>query len=110
VNADGVAIVPLRGEVDISRAAAVRVELLDSVQNRHQGLVVDLSEATYLDSAAVNAFFEVTGLLGERQLRTAFVIPPGSLVERVVSLVDLGSVASLVPDVDTGVEKIRSGA
>ena len=57
--------------------------------------MVDLSETRYLDSAGVNVLFELAEDLSERQLTFALVVPEGGLVERVVMLVDLASVAQL---------------
>jgi anti-anti-sigma factor len=103
---DGVAMVRLSGEIDIARSSSLRQELMGAVDNRDSGLVVDLSEATYLDSAGVNVLFEVGQALRERQLQMALVVPPDSLVERVVTLVDLGSVAPLERDAETAAERI----
>jgi anti-anti-sigma factor len=93
MTADGIQVVRLSGELDITRAPALRQELMRAAGNRDIGLVVDLSEATYLDSAGVNVLFELAEALTRRQLQLALVVPQGGLVERVVSLVHLDSVA-----------------
>jgi anti-anti-sigma factor len=103
------AVVRLTGDADITRAPAIREELTSAVDNRHAGLVVDLTETTYLDSAAVNVLFEVAETLRDHQLRMALVIPAGGLVERVVRLVDLDSVAPIRPDVDAALAYVREG-
>ena len=87
----------------------MREELLGAVGNRHAGLVVDLTGATYLDSAGVNVLFEVAESLRQRQLAMALVVPPDSLVERVVALVHLGSVAPVQPDVEAALAHIQGG-
>ena len=110
MSTDGVALVQTAGEVDITRAVALREELMSAVDNRDQGLVVDLSAASYIDSAGVNVLFEVAEALQQRQLRMALVVPPGGLVERVVTLVDLGSVAPLLPDTEAALAHVRDGA
>jgi len=106
---EGVPIVRLDGELDISRAASLRTQLLRAAGNRDAGLVVDLSDATYMDSAGVNVLFEVAEALKERQLEFAVVVPDGGLVERVVTLVDLSSVARLHRSADAAVTDIRGG-
>ena len=90
-----VRVFAVEGDVDIARAPVLREELRRSIDNRDRGLVVDLSETTYLDSAGVNVLFEVAEDLSDRQLAFAIVVPEGGLVERVVELVDLASVAAL---------------
>ena len=90
-----VRVVQIDGEVDTMRAPMLRDELRRKLDNHDIGLVVDLSEAQYLDSAGVNMMFELAEELGDRQIGLAIVVPEGGLVERVVTLVDLASVASL---------------
>lgn len=101
-----VRVVAVEGDVDISRAPVLRQELRRSVDNHDLGLVVDLSETRYLDSAGVNVLFELAEDLTERQLAFAVVVPEGGLVERVVMLVDLASVAQLHRSVAAAEEAI----
>jgi len=102
-----VAVVSLSGDVDVTGAASVRTKLVDAVSNRHAGLVVDLTDVSYLDSAGVNVLFEVADGLRQHQLHMAVVIPPESLVERVVTLVDLGSVVSVERDVEAALADVK---
>ena len=95
-----VRVVEIEGDVDIARAPLLREELRRSVDNHDLGLVVDLSETKYLDSAGVNVLFEVAEDLADRQLGLAIVVPEGGLVERVVALVDLAAVAGVHRTVD----------
>jgi anti-sigma B factor antagonist len=90
-----VRVFAVKGDVDVARAPALRDELRRSVANDDFGLVVDLSSTTYLDSAGVNTLFEVAEELRDRQLGFAVVVPEGSLVERVIELVDLASAAGV---------------
>ena len=101
-----VRVVAVQGDVDISRAPVLRQELRRSVDNHDLGLVVDLCETRYLDSAGVNVLFELAEDLTERQLAFALVVPEGGLVERVVMLVDLASVAQLHRSVAAAEEAI----
>jgi anti-anti-sigma factor len=105
-----VAVVQCDGDVDIIKAPTLRTELMAAVDNRHAGLVVDLSDVSYIDSAGVNVLFEVADELRQHQLGMAIVIPPGNLVERVVALVNLGSVAAIEPDLDSALARVREVA
>lgn len=109
-EAEGIRVVSLSGELEITRAPALRRELMGAVDNRDAGLVLDLNGATYMDSAAVNVLFEVAEGLSARQVKLAVVVPEGSLVERVVSLVDLGSVARLHPTLEGAVADVGSSS
>ncbi len=90
-----VRVVALEGDVDIPRAATLLDELRERVANHDLGLVVDLTEVRYLDSAGVNVLFELGEELADRQLAFAVVVPEGGLVERVIDLVNLAAVADL---------------
>jgi anti-anti-sigma factor len=105
---DAVGVVHLAGEVDIVQASALRERLLGAVRNQDLGLVVDLGPATYVDSVGVSVLFELAEKLGERQLRLAVVVPQGGLVERVLSIVNLASVAEIHRSVEDAVSAIRA--
>jgi anti-sigma B factor antagonist len=107
VRSDGIPVVSLSGELDITRSQALTQRLMGAADNRDIGLVVDLTEVTYIDSAAVNVLFEVAEALRQHQLAFAMVVPDGSLVDRVVTLVDLGSVARLHRSVEAAVADVR---
>jgi anti-anti-sigma factor len=102
-----VRVVPIEGDIDMMRAPILREELRRSVGNDDLGLVLDLSETQYLDSAGVNVLFELAEDLGERQLGFAIVLPEGGLVERVVELVDIAAVAGMHRSVEEATAAMR---
>jgi anti-anti-sigma factor len=104
---DLVGVVTPHGEVDIVQAHELRERLFGAVRNEDLGLVVDLTRATYLDSVGVSLLFELAEKLAERQLRLAVVLPTGGLVERVLTIVNLGSVAEMHSSVDGALSAIR---
>ena len=104
---DSVGVVTLSGEVDIVQANQLRDRLLGAVRNEDLGLVVDVTEASYIDSVGVSVLFELAERLTERQLRLAVVMPQGGLVRRVLTIVNLGSVAELHSTVDAALAAIR---
>jgi anti-sigma B factor antagonist len=105
-----VRVVELDGDIDLARAPALREELRRGVGNEDQGLVVDLSEVRYLDSAGVNALFEVAEDLAERRLKLAVVVPEGGLLDRVIELVDLRTVARVERSVADAVANLEGAA
>ena len=105
-----VAVVQCEGDVDIIKAPTLRTDLMGAVDNHHAGLVVDLSDVNYIDSAGVNVLFEVADQLRQHQLGMAVVIPEGNLVERVITLVDLGSVAPIERDLESALTRVREFA
>ena len=104
---DAVGVVHLAGEVDIAQAQELRGHLLGAVRNEDLGLVVDLTDATYIDSVGVSLLFELADKLASRQLRLAVVLPEGGLIERVLTIVNVASVAEIHRDVDDALSAIR---
>jgi len=104
---DSVGVVSLAGEVDIVQAHHLRARLMGAVRNEDLGLVVDLSGATYIDSVGVSLLFELAERLAERQLRLAVVLPDGGLVKRVLTIVNVESVAEIHPTVDDALAAIN---
>jgi anti-anti-sigma factor len=105
---DNVGVVTLTGEVDIVQAHQLRERLLGAVRNEDLGVVVDLTQASYIDSVGVSLLFELAEKLTERQLRLAVVLPDRGLVARVLGIVNLGSVAELHSSVDDALAAIRA--
>ena len=93
--------------MDIVQAGQLRERLLGAVRNEDLGLIVDLTEASYIDSVGVSLLFELAEKLSERQLKLAVVLPDGGLVGRVLGIVNLGSVADLHSSVDDALAAIR---
>ena len=104
---DSVGIARLSGDVDITQASVLREQLLGAVRNDDLGLVVDLTRATYVDSVGVSLLFELAERLTGRQLRFAVVIPQDGLVERVLTIVDLESVAGVHRELDEALAAVR---
>jgi anti-anti-sigma factor len=103
---DSVGVARLSGDLDIVRASALRKKLLSAVRNDDLALVVDLSDARYIDSVGVSLLFELAERLTGRQLRFAVVMPEGGLVERVLTIVNLGSVAEVHRDLGEAVAAV----
>ena len=95
---DSVGVARLSGDVDIVQASTLRKQLLGAVRNDDLALVVDLTDARYIDSVGVSLLFELAERLAGRQLRFAVVMPSGGLVERVLKIVNLDSVAEVHND------------
>jgi anti-anti-sigma factor len=105
---DSVPVVHLAGDVDVVQAGRLRDRLLTLVQNKDTGLVVDLAQVRYIDSSGVNVLFELAERLAGGQIKFGIVVPDGGLVERVLEIVDIGSVASVHRGVDKAVGAVGS--
>jgi anti-anti-sigma factor len=83
-------VVSLVGEVDISNASDIGSMLEGSVPQRALGLVLDLSRATYIDSAGVHLLFRLGGRLTRRRQQLRVVVPDTAPIYRLVNLAGLG--------------------
>ena len=88
-------VAALRGEVDMTNAPYVREQLTGAIPNDVNVVVLDLSGANYLDSAAIEVLFELSRRLARRRQQLHLVVPSGSPLTRVLTLTDVASVAPL---------------
>ena len=101
---DGVVVASLSGEIDLSNAAEITDALLGGVPNEALGLVIDLSEVSYIDSAGVRMLAELDHRLGWRAQALRVVAPEESRSRRVLEIAGLERVLSI----DLTVEAART--
>ena len=94
-----VAIVRLRGECDLSMRPQIR-QVIDAARDT-PGVIVDLSDCTFLDSTALLLLFSARREVAARGGRLELVIPasPGA-VDRIVNLMRVRDVFSTHSSVD----------
>jgi anti-anti-sigma factor len=90
---DGVPVAFINGEIDASNASALATQIKDTVPNSAIGLVLDLSETSYLDSSGVHLIFDIAEALRRRQQVLQLVVPAESFVGDVLGVVNVGGVA-----------------
>jgi anti-anti-sigma factor len=104
---DGVYTVSVSGELDISNVGALR-EVVMQIPNQALGLVVDLSAATFIDSATIGLLFELRQSLGRRSQALRVLAPPGTPSERILTLMAFDSQLLSGESVDEAIAAIRS--
>jgi anti-anti-sigma factor len=97
----------LSGEIDLSNASELEAELAASVPDDARGLVVDITEIGYLDSAGVRLVFSLAEGLRRRGQRLALVLPPAALVGRVLELSGIGQVVPIAPTVESAISPVE---
>ena len=105
-----VMIARIVGEVDGSNAADLGRGLGQQVPSSAHGLVLDLSDVAYLDSAGVELLFSLARRLGDRRQRLRLSVPGGSPVRRVLEICDIGAVAPLDESAEVAAERIAESA
>jgi anti-anti-sigma factor len=105
---DNVIVVSLVGEVDISNAADIGSALEGSVPQRALGLVLDLSSATYIDSAGVHLLFRLGGRLTRRRQQLRVVVPDSAPIFKLVNLAGLGWTVPRDPSVPEALTRLKA--
>ena len=82
---DDVRVVAVSGEVDASNVQVLRDATLD-LRNDALGIVLDLSEASFIDSATIGLLFELDNALSRRRQALRIVCPEGSPADRLLEL------------------------
>lgn len=97
---EGITVACVNADVDLSNAAQLHEELLRAVTNDSRGLVVDLTDVRYVDSAGVQVLFELARELDVSRQVMGIVVPLQSPIRRLVKLTRLEEVAVVGPTVD----------
>jgi anti-anti-sigma factor len=97
----GSVVAHLSGEVDMTNAAYLREQVLDSMPNDALTLVIDISACRYLDSAAIEVLFDVSRRLGRRRQELRLVMPPDSPLRRVIELTEVHTAAPVYESLDS---------
>jgi anti-anti-sigma factor len=76
----------IAGEIDLSNARVLELEIAAAVPNDAEALVLDLSETTYLDSAGIRLVFGLADAVRKRGQEMRLVVPEASPVRRILEL------------------------
>ena len=90
----------LTGEVDMSNAEELRHDLSEMTPNGALGLVLDLAEVGYLDSAGIHLIHRLREALRARGQKLCLVIPSDSLINDTLRLagLDWGDAVAETPE------------
>lgn len=92
---DDVVVGFLSGEIDLSNATELEGEIADAVPNSVRGVVLDLTELTYIDSAGVRLLLSLAGRLRWRGQDLVLAAPTDSRCRHVLSMAGVGSTVML---------------
>ena len=82
------AIFEVHGEVDMATAPEL-TSAVDAIGDAARLVVVDLTEATFLDSAAINGLIRCRRELDERGVAFAVVSPPDGVVRKALEITNV---------------------
>jgi anti-anti-sigma factor len=75
---DGFLVAQLLGEVDLSNADSIGNAIAETTENHMLGLILDLSQLHYLDSAGIHLIYRLRERLQARGQSLGLVVPAGS--------------------------------
>jgi stage II sporulation protein AA (anti-sigma F factor antagonist) len=89
--------ITITGEIDLANAAVVQREVFAAITNQLTGVVLDLSDVTYIDSSGMQLLFSLADKLRTLQVELAVEAPTGSPARRVIELSGMSQLISLAP-------------
>jgi anti-anti-sigma factor len=98
------------GEVDMSNAEEMGATVIGATPNEAHGVVLDLSNVDYLDSAGIYVIYGMRSSLQARGQALILVIPPSSPVHDALRLAGVQNPGQVAQVVDEALRTLASGA
>ena len=92
-------LVGISGEVDMSNAHHIADEMRSAIPNRAEGVILDLTQTSYLDSRGISLLFQMARRLRMRGQQFAIAVGEDAPIRSVLNLTGMDSVASIYPSV-----------
>ena len=109
-TSDGVVIASITGEIDMSNAVQSGQAVLAPMRNETVGLVLDLAELTYLDSAGIRVIYDLNERLQDRGQKLALVVPPQAPTMGALRLTGVLELVPVVATADEAEAAVRAGS
>ena len=106
---DGIQLAHISGEVDIANASTLESEIADTVSNTALGLVVNLTDTDYFDSAGIRMLFELRKRLTGRRQSLRVVVPRGSVIITALLVTEVDQIIPIDETVDESLGAIANG-
>jgi anti-anti-sigma factor len=100
-------VATISGEVDISNIDSIS-EAIYGLPNTEEGLLIDLTAVTYLDSSAVSLLHDLAMRLRSRAQRMIVVSPPSTPPRRILDLTALYVNAPVADTLDAGLKLLAA--
>jgi anti-sigma B factor antagonist len=107
-HGSGTTVIELIGEHDLATAEELR-DAIDSALAQHDGLLVDLTETTFLDSTVINALFRAQRALTARERQLVLQIDGSGIVLRSLEITGLFTEVAVAHERDEAVAMAASG-
>jgi anti-sigma B factor antagonist len=101
-------IVSVQGELDLDTAPRLKWMLMDAIETGHDRLIVDLTEATFMDSMTLSVLVTVKRTLGEHP-RLAIVCTRENLIQ-IFEFAGLDGLFAIFPTLDEALACVQGDA
>jgi anti-anti-sigma factor len=95
---EGITIARIHEDVDAANANIVKRELGDALGPDATGLVVDLSDTRYVDSAGIDMMLRLSERLEHRRAKLVLLVPEASQLRRLFAIVGLPAAVAVRSD------------
>jgi anti-anti-sigma factor len=107
IGADGVRVVALAGDLDLTNADALERELRELAEGG-SGIVLDLDRVTFVDSAALHALFRLGRALYDTGKGYAIALAPTARVASTVQMARLDEAVTVAATAEDALAGISS--
>jgi anti-sigma B factor antagonist len=94
----------VRGELDLSNAEEIGASIIENTPSEATGVVLDLSEVEYLDSAGIYVLYGLLEHLRARGKTLILVVPDASPVSDALRLAGVESHTEAAPSVEEALQ------
>lgn len=105
---ESVVVVSARHDIDIATALEFRDVVLHAVPNQASGVVIDLSQIRYVDSAGIRVLVALAERLRTRRQALRLVLPPAGAVRRIISIAGLESSLGVADSMDEAMRALMA--
>jgi anti-anti-sigma factor len=105
-----IVIARVTGEIDMSNSTDLRTAVTEATQNEALGVVLDLSDVSYIDSAGIHLLYRLGEDLRDRGQTLRVVIPSGSPAGDALRLAGIKRHVDVVEELDEGVQAVAATA
>lgn len=103
-------IARVRGEIDMSNAGELRTAVTRATPTDALGLVLDLSDVDYLDSAGIHLLYRLGDSLRNRGQTLRVVVPPDSPAGDALRLAGIKRHVDVVEQLDDAIRAVAAVA
>lgn len=105
---DGFVIAAMSGDIDMANTTTIEQAIARNATSDDVGVVVELSDVTYLDSAGIRLLYQLDERASDRQQQVVVVIPSNSPINRTLEAAGALGSLKIVPSVAVA-EQILTG-